>query len=71
MARLLPRWLRRSGLYSPGFAGGLANDLRGLARAETLDQRRHAFAVARDGEGLPRRSEMHVQGRQRRQRSPP
>ena len=42
-------------------AGGFEHDQRHVERLEALDEVFEAFAVARDGKGLVRRAQMHVE----------
>ena len=59
--------VRRAGLTPRGgndrliAAGRFHHDQLGSQRAQSLDQPGHAFAVARDGEGLTARPQMHVE----------
>ena len=45
-------------------AGGFQDDQGDVAAAQIGDQPFEAFAVARDGEGLPRGADMHVEANQ-------
>ena len=55
------RIARQSGWKRVEAAGGFEHDQRDVERPEAFDEGFEAFAVARDGKGLVRRPQVHVE----------